>query len=779
MRERFSLCELPALTQADFSNIFLSVTHTNPEDLNGENFAHGQNIPIKHLKRNSTSIEPTSATSTKTTSPPPQKSVTFSSQIKTSSSPTYKAISSPSTYSKSVTSPVEITSPSYKATISSPSTHNSKSVTSLVEITSPSYTATISSPSTHIGSFVEITSPSLAIINNSNSSGSNIQETKEMSNRVSISSPFYMTNPAENVRLSTGYTSPPIYHGVDIQSDSPPVIIQSTYTTVEAPKIHSIETTYATIQEPKAHSVPAVVHSPLLTKIGVIHSSSNTSSSSIGQQHPSNNNGDGFKSYTVSYIADKSSSSAAKPPAFACHKCKSEIWGTTIFNAVGDKFHPHCFQCYICKGSLMDGYFQNDTGYLCASCQVLLNDQNKQARANCGHCSICYKRFDPNEKHISIDREKYHPQCFKCACCKQVIGDQSFSRDRVTSTISNYCCDPCLNSGRADRCPECKNAIVGGASIFALNKTYHPQCFKYTLPHHARARTTGMVGVAANGGIRPPINMSDSPAAPATPVSNAPVASPSKLFVGNLAFSLKESDLTERFSVYGTVVSSRIITKRNASLGYGFVEMDTEESALKAIEGLNKVEIDGRAINVELTKERSAEPRPPREPKVGGTAPAKTSTRKPRTKKPANGTNPTSPSTAAPLVDGKPAAPKKRRSPVEKKPERSPRSTTPKQPSNSTVYVTNIPFSVTDEQLLAIFAEYNPKSAHVIINNKFQKSKGYGFVEFNNSNDQQNALNVNKKEIEGRELSVKIALVGTETPENAGETSAVAPAETN
>ncbi|EFA82175.1 RNA-binding region RNP-1 domain-containing protein [Heterostelium album PN500] len=246
----------------------------------------------------------------------------------------------------------------------------------------------------------------------------------------------------------------------------------------------------------------------------------------------------------------------------------------------------------------------------------------------------------------------------------------------------------------------------------------------------------------------------------AAPVNTAPVASPSKLFVGNLSFSLKETDLTEKFSVYGSVVSSRIITKRGSSLGYGFVEMDSEAAAQKAIDALNKIEIDGRAINVELTKERSTEPRQVRTTTKSTRKPR--GTRKPKTNGSTAATESTSPATSpaatTPVTADKP---KKRRAnnardstatgttaTSERKPraergERKPAA--PKQPSDNTLYVTNIPFSVGNDQLLEIFKEYAPKAAHIVFNTRFNKSKGFGFVEFNNSADQQKALALNKE----------------------------------
>jgi len=79
-----------------------------------------------------------------------------------------------------------------------------------------------------------------------------------------------------------------------------------------------------------------------------------------------------------------------------------------------------------------------------------------------------------------------------------------------------------------------------------------------------------------------------------------------KLYVGNLLFEVTEDDLKQHFSSAGNVVSATIIRFRDGkSKGFGFVEMETEEGAKKAIETLNGQEHRGRKLVV-------AEARPPR-----------------------------------------------------------------------------------------------------------------------------------------------------------------------
>lgn len=85
-----------------------------------------------------------------------------------------------------------------------------------------------------------------------------------------------------------------------------------------------------------------------------------------------------------------------------------------------------------------------------------------------------------------------------------------------------------------------------------------------------------------------------------------------KLFVGNLSFNTTENDLQDAFGAHGTVVEANLMTDRMSgrSRGFGFVSMSTPEEAQNAISALNGVELDGRALTVNVAK--------PREERSGG-----------------------------------------------------------------------------------------------------------------------------------------------------------------
>lgn len=87
------------------------------------------------------------------------------------------------------------------------------------------------------------------------------------------------------------------------------------------------------------------------------------------------------------------------------------------------------------------------------------------------------------------------------------------------------------------------------------------------------------------------------------------------VYVGNLSYDTSSSQLQALFEEYGTVTAVNVITDRDTGRprGFAFVEMEDEEAADAAIEGLNGKQVDGRALTV-----NEARPRPPRTGGGGG-----------------------------------------------------------------------------------------------------------------------------------------------------------------
>jgi len=78
------------------------------------------------------------------------------------------------------------------------------------------------------------------------------------------------------------------------------------------------------------------------------------------------------------------------------------------------------------------------------------------------------------------------------------------------------------------------------------------------------------------------------------------------LYVGNLAFTTKEEDLRSLFEQFGGVNSVKIITDNatGRSKGFGFVEMDSKEAGINAIQGLNNKDVGGRNIKVNEARKK-------------------------------------------------------------------------------------------------------------------------------------------------------------------------------
>jgi len=301
-----------------------------------------------------------------------------------------------------------------------------------------------------------------------------------------------------------------------------------------------------------------------------------------------------------------------------------------------------------------------------------------------------------------------------------------------------------------------------------------------------------------------------------------------KVFVGNLSFKTKREDLAAEFQAAGRVVEANIITRGTRSLGYGFVEMESEEDAKKAIEMMNKKSVDSREINVELAKPRDetkiGERRPPpqrrpRRPNAnrgpGGNgnqeqsptssgnkdhssdSPVQRKQRPPRENKPNNNNGDNS--AESPKEGSKEGGAPGDRAPGARRfrtggerggagggsgergasGERGGRrfrsrggarfggprkDLPPRKESETSLFIANLPFSIDNAGLVDLYKTYNVKNAHVVANRN-GKSKGFGFVELATQADQKAALDAtNKTSVQGRELIVKIALTPVEPP---------------
>ncbi|WP_395686708.1 RNA recognition motif domain-containing protein [Caenimonas koreensis] len=84
-----------------------------------------------------------------------------------------------------------------------------------------------------------------------------------------------------------------------------------------------------------------------------------------------------------------------------------------------------------------------------------------------------------------------------------------------------------------------------------------------------------------------------------------------KLYVGNLPYSVRDSDLEQAFGQFGAVTSAKVMMDRDTgrSKGFGFVEMGSDPEAQAAISGMNGQSLGGRSIVVNEARPMEARPR--------------------------------------------------------------------------------------------------------------------------------------------------------------------------
>jgi len=298
-----------------------------------------------------------------------------------------------------------------------------------------------------------------------------------------------------------------------------------------------------------------------------------------------------------------------------------------------------------------------------------------------------------------------------------------------------------------------------------------------------------------------------------------------KVFAGNLAYSTTDDGLRAFFApVESDILSVQVIQRGTRSAGYGFVALATTEAAQKAVDLLDKKELDGRQVIVEIAKpsdqkdkerkERKAKRRPGRrgakavpgevtdaeangEPAKTEEAPAVTTgtgeAAKPKKKKKKTNRKYKAKSQAETAEGAVPAAPADdSASPEAEAPAKKPRARKPRiprpprpageapagEPSKTMLFVANLGFNIDDAGLEALFkdAGITVNSARVV--RRFghpRKSKGYGFVDVGSEEEQMKAIAaLEGKEFSGRPIVVKVA-VNTPAAETTQEAAAAVP----
>ncbi|KAG1102905.1 hypothetical protein G6F42_017296 [Rhizopus arrhizus] len=177
----------------------------------------------------------------------------------------------------------------------------------------------------------------------------------------------------------------------------------------------------------------------------------------------------------------------------------------------------------------------------------------------------------------------------------------------------------------------------------------------------------------------------------ASPTPSTPEAELFKVFVGNLSFSTTDESLEAFFGQTGKVLETIISKQGRRPRGYGFVGYGTAAEAEKAIANLDKKELDGREISVQLAK--------PREPKPAGEKKKKKRNNK-KSRKTADEGAPSEGS-----VDPISSVETSKEVPAEPKPK-------------TTVFVANLPLDLKVDGLSELFKAYQVESTLVAIKRK-------------------------------------------------------------
>ncbi|XP_064229522.1 polyadenylate-binding protein 1-like isoform X1 [Aotus nancymaae] len=163
------------------------------------------------------------------------------------------------------------------------------------------------------------------------------------------------------------------------------------------------------------------------------------------------------------------------------------------------------------------------------------------------------------------------------------------------------------------------------------------------------------------------------------------------IFVKNLDGSIGTKALYDTMSVFGNILSCKVVCDENGSKGYGFVHFETQEAAERAIEQMNGLLLNGQKVFVGRFKSRKE-----REAELGARA---------------------------------------------------------KEFTN--VYIKNFGEDMDDERLKDLFGKFGPTLSVKVMTDESGKSKGFGFVSFERREDAQKAVDeMNGKELSGKQIYV-------------------------
>ncbi|APA08803.1 hypothetical protein SS1G_02594 [Sclerotinia sclerotiorum 1980 UF-70] len=291
-----------------------------------------------------------------------------------------------------------------------------------------------------------------------------------------------------------------------------------------------------------------------------------------------------------------------------------------------------------------------------------------------------------------------------------------------------------------------------------------------------------------------------------------------RLYIGNLAYATTEGELQAFFKGY--LIESTSIPKNprtDRPVGYAFVDLSTPTEAERAISELSGKDILDRKVSVQLARKPETNDKTEgaasggegqsgneggrrrqsgrgrgRARGRGGRRGNASRTDESAAEAPAAASEvlPLTETTNQATTETKETKPQNTRAPRERR-ERGPPADGI--PSKNKVMVANLPYDLHEDKLKELFAIYEPTSAKIALRpiprfmvKKLQargeprKGRGFGFVTLSSEEQQQKAVaEMNGKEIEGREIAVKVAIDSPDkTDDDVNANAANATAET-
>jgi len=244
----------------------------------------------------------------------------------------------------------------------------------------------------------------------------------------------------------------------------------------------------------------------------------------------------------------------------------------------------------------------------------------------------------------------------------------------------------------------------------------------------------------------------------ALPTRNEGPPSETVVYISNLPWSYKDEDLKKLFPELNVKNANVAVRRNGKSKGFGFVEFETKEDQQKALQHDQK-KIDDRVIIVKASmnyRGANQQPKPedsnnrrPRREGARREGGRREGGRREGGRREGGGrSNSRQRTEGGQRTEARSGSAGGRNVTVQR----------PRQQAENTLYISNLPFDLEDGDLKSIFSEFNLKNAHVATRGASGRSLGFGFVEFNNAQDQKNALDaLDQSEVNGRVITIKIA----------------------